>query len=192
MASWPIDAEGCRNCTGSPDRYAHGASGYCNRCYRLLRQIERVKRWDRAYPDTLKGIPKSGIVDFETGPTARLLTDNYDNDEFEIVRQEYIRQYRARLKLLCHREQVRRHEFAVSALQLEEKFGQFLRLIRPRASYPRNASYINDNFNEAERRVIYGLLEEILEQAPWNGVQWFYVVRKISQYQNEGKKTSSE
>src|ERR1700732_4676240 len=136
MADWPRDAEYCRNCTGSPNRYGHGANGYCSRCYRLLRQTEHVRRWDRHHPETLKGmIPKDGMFDpaIETYRTSkRLVTDNYTDDEFEIVRKEYIRQYEARLNLLRHREEVRRNEFPVDALQLEEQFARLLHFIRPK------------------------------------------------------------
>jgi hypothetical protein len=186
MAGWPEDAESCRNCTGSPDRYAHGANGYCSRCCRLLRRIKNVKAWDRHRPYTLKGmIPKDGMFNpaVETYRTSkRLLTDRYTDDEFEVVRKEYIRQYEARLNLLRYREEVRRLEFPVDALQLEQQFARLLRLIRRKAAYPMNASYLNSHFNETERRVIYALLEEIMEQAPWQGISWGTVIEKISAY----------
>jgi hypothetical protein len=184
MADWPEDAESCRNCKGSPDRYSHGANGYCSRCYRLLRRIEHVKAWDRHRLFTLKGmIPKDGMFDpaVETYRTSkRLLTDNYTDDEFEVVRKEYIRQYEARLRLLRHREEARRQEFPVDPLQLEHQFARLLHFIRPKATYPMNASFLNHHFNEAERRVIYALLEEIIKLALWQGISWGKVVERIS------------
>jgi hypothetical protein len=49
----------------------------------------------------------------------------------------------------------------VSALELEEKFAQVLRIVRGQKSkYPNNANDLARHFGDAERRVIYALLEE--------------------------------
>jgi hypothetical protein len=55
--------------------------------------------------------------------------------------------------------------------------------LRPKALYPRNASYINRHFNKEERRVLYGLLDEIEDHIPWKGIAWhdvFEAVRKAA------------
>lgn len=168
MADWPQGIEACTNCTGGPVRYSYGARGHCNRCYKLIKRMEAVQAWDRSNPATLKGIPKDGLFDPAVGygSSTRLTTDGLTNEQFEVFREDSICQIKQRLALLHHREEIRRHEVPVDALQLEEKFAQVLRLVRRRAGYPRNASYLNANFNEVERRVIYALLEEIVEQAP--------------------------
>jgi len=42
-----------------------------------------------------------------------------------------------------------------------------------------NASYLSEKFDERERRVIYALLEQILEQRPWRGFEWSPIWRKV-------------
>jgi hypothetical protein len=184
MSDWPEHIEACKNCTGEPSRYAHGARGYCNRCYRVIKHIEDVQAWNRSRRETLKRIPKDGMFDPAVGysKSTRLSTDSLTDQEFEIYRKEHIRQLKRRLGLLRYREEIRRHEVPVDAWSLEQKFAELLHLIRPKAECPRNASYLNRHFNETERRVIYALLEEIIEQAPWGGIEWGPVYDQISKY----------
>jgi hypothetical protein len=181
MADWRSDIEVCRNCTGGSVRYSYGARGYCGRCYRLIKRIEDVRAWKRSRPATLKRIPKDGSFDPAVGynKSTRLITDGFTDEQFEICREEYTRQLERRLELLRHQEEIRRHEVPVDAWTLERKFAQILRLIRPKAEYPLNASYLNMHFDEATRRVIYALLEEIIEHAPWRGVDWSQVCERV-------------
>ena len=174
MSHWPRNIECCVNCTGDASSYTYGARGYCNRCYRILIHIAQVQAWDRTHRETLKG-------------STRLLTDIYADDEFEICRAEHIRQLTRRLTVLRHREEIRRHEVEVSPLDLEYQFAELLRLIRRKSQYPRNASYLNTHFNENERRVIYGLSEEIIEQAPWRGIQWYPIVNAVSKHRQKAE-----
>jgi hypothetical protein len=181
MTDWPPDIEACKNCTGEPSRYSYGARGCCNRCYRLMKRIDEVRAWNRGYPATLKRIPKDGSFDPAVGysKSTRLITDGLTEEQFEICREEHIRQLGRRLELLRSQEEIRRHEVPVDAWSLEQKFAQLLRLIRRKAEYPHNASYLNMHFSESERRVIYALLEEIIEQAPWHGIDWSPVFERI-------------
>jgi hypothetical protein len=164
VTDWPDHQETCANCTGTPSLYTYGGRGYCNRCYRIIRRIEVVQAWNRRRPETLKGVAKSGMFDADTGESTGLIIDRLTDEEFEIYRAEIIRQLKVRLSLLHRREEIRRCEVPVDALALEYKFAELLRLVRRKADYPRNASYLNKHFNETERRIIFGLLEEIIEE----------------------------
>jgi len=170
VTGWPINVEACANCTGT--EYAYRGRGYCSRCYYLIRYIEDVDAWDRSRRDTLKHIAKDGVFDPAIGyrNSTQLITDSLTDDEFARYQKRVIRQLRRRLHLLRHREEIRRREIPVSALMLERKFAELLRLVRRSAQYPRNASHLNFHFNDGERRIIYALLEEIIEQAPWRGI----------------------
>ena len=174
MPLWPSNVEACKNCKGEPSRQAYGARGYCNRCYGLIRHIECAQSWDRSQPETLKRIPKDGMFDPATGygNSNRLLTDGFTDEQFEACRSETVRQLKRRLALLRRREEIRRLEVPVDGLSLEEKFAELLHIVRRGAQYPTNASFLSAHFGDADRRVIYALLEEILEQAPWEGVDW--------------------
>lgn len=102
--------------------------------------------------------------------STRLVTDGLNDNEFARYQKRMILGLRRRLSELHHREEIRRQEAPVTPLMLEQKFAELLRIVRRKAQYPQNASYLNMHFNEEERRVIYALLEEIIEQAPWRGV----------------------
>lgn len=184
MSVWPKNVEACATCTGSPERYSHGARGNCVRCNTVLRYIRDVKAWDRNKPETLKHIPDAGWrveLHDRSKPqfikTGRLLTTSYSAEQFEKIQREYIRQLEGRLATFRLREQIRRYEFPVQGLEIEEKFKQLLAAMsgvprRAKGNYPANASYINSRFDEIQRRVLYALLEELLECVRWRGVDW--------------------
>ena len=184
MSNWPKNIDACVSCTGSADRYPHGARGNCARCNDILRHIRHVKAWDRNRPETLKHIPDDGTriqSAQRSGPkfikTGRLMTVAFSAAQFEKVRAEYLRQLERRLALFRSREEIRRLEFPVRGLEVEEKFQQLLALMRgvrrrDRVAYPQNASYINHHFDAAQRRVLYALLEEVIELVPWRGIDW--------------------
>ncbi len=181
MSEWPRHVAACKSCTGEPTQYAYGARDYCSRCYRLIRHIEHARAWNTSRRETLKKLPKDGMFNPAVGysKSTRLMVDSWTPEQFEICRTETIRQLENRLTKLKYREQIRRHEMPVDALSLEEKFGELLRIIRRKAEYPRNASYLAQHFNEGERRIIYALLEEIIEQAPWKGIEWHQIFERI-------------
>jgi hypothetical protein len=168
MRQWPKGVEACSRCTGSADRYAHGSGRYCSRCYRLLRRIKRAEGWNQARRETLVGIAKSGMYPAgqPDSPLRGLETDPFSEEQFQKYRRSEIRQCEERLDNLRLREAIRRHQIPVEDLDLENKFRELLRLIRPKARYPDNANCFNRYFNQEQKRVLYALLEEVIEQAP--------------------------
>jgi hypothetical protein len=132
----------------------------------LLKHIRDVRGWDRSRRDTLKRIPKNGTV----GSTG-LINDNDSDEQFEVCRRKNIERLEARLALLRYREQVRRRELEVTGSALEDKFRDLLGLIRRGVSYPYYGDWLETQFSEAQRRIIYALLEGIIEQSPWQGVR---------------------
>jgi hypothetical protein len=135
----------------------------------------------------MKRLPKDGMIDptVETyHTTGRFLTDSLTDEEFEICRNEHVRLLKRRLALLRRREEIRRYEISVTPLDLEHKFAELLRLGRPKARYPQNASHINRHFNEQERRVIYALVEGVIEQARWRGISWSPIFERIRKHRN--------
>jgi hypothetical protein len=156
-----------------------------------LKYLQRVAAWDTSRPETLKGISDDGTVIESRQRTGkryvkagRLATDALTPEQFERFRTEHVRQLEARLDLLRRREQIRRHEIPVSGLDVEDKFKQILgRLHGVRrqnlADYPQNANEVNDNFNDSQRRVLYALLEEIIEAPPQPIIDWARVWQRV-------------
>ena len=169
MSAWPERYEQCRNCDCPPEHRAYGGRGYCRLCYYLVRRIELAKNWNRARPETLRGIASGPVVDPVTRKAAGFLTDGFSDEEFENLRSEYIRQAKARMRYLRTREDFRSGAQSVDPLDIEYKFARLLHFLRPKAQYPRNASHIARHFNQEQRRVLYGLLDEIEEHMPWEG-----------------------
>lgn len=191
MSDWPKDTKACVSCTGSSRSYGHGARGACVRCNDIMTYIRQVKAWDRSRPETLKHFPDDGtrVASNDRSKnqfvkTGRLMTEGYSVEQFEKVRAEYIRQLERRLALLREREQIRRCEFPINGLDVEDKFRQLLvcvRGVRHHAidNYPHNASYINKNFDDRQRRILYALLEEVIESVPWRGMDWGLVCERV-------------
>jgi hypothetical protein len=144
-----------------------------------VKRIEQTRAWDRSRPETLRGIPKDGYVDPVSGKPLGLLTDTFTDAELAICQSEYIRQFQDRLKVLRVREAMRSGTLPVEGLEIEHKFARLLTHLRPKAVYPQNASYIETHFNAEERRVLFGLLDDIEEQVPWQGVLWYKVLKRL-------------
>ncbi len=105
--------------------------------------------------------------------------DNFTEEKFEIFRKECIRQFRERLGYLRLRQEMRDGVRHVKPLDLEYKFAKLLREIRPKTLYPRNASYLATHFDQEERRVIYGLLDDIEDHVRWKGILWHKVYERM-------------
>lgn len=163
MSDWPRNVDTCGRCTGSAVRYRYGARSNCARCHDILQRLARARAWNPDQRESLKGIPSAGYVGVD-----RLITDGLTSKQFERYRENHILQLESRLDLLRRREQIRRREFPVSGLEIEQKLGQILRCMRGvrRRSveyYRQTASEICDTFDDSQRRVLYALLEEIVE-----------------------------
>jgi hypothetical protein len=170
MSPWPDKYQACANCRCDPEDRGYGGRGYCGRCYRLVRLIEKAKVWDHTRPETYGDEPMLDVW-------------KEKHDEFSVAKAEYIRQVKSRLGYLRVRNEFRTGVREVRSLDIEYKLGTLLNFLRPRALYPRNASYINRHFNKEERRVLYGLLDGIEDHIPWKGIVWddvFEAVRKAA------------
>jgi hypothetical protein len=168
MSKWPRNVGTCMTCTGSADRYAYGSGGNCRRCYVRLKRIKEAQGWDRNNQASLKGFPDSlrYLVQQPEPPRVALVPDEVNAAEFQAYQKSFVQRQRLQLNTLRRREEIRRLEIKVEPLDLEYKFAEVLHLLRPKAQYPKYASLLADQFDEAQRRLIYALLEEIIEQVP--------------------------
>jgi hypothetical protein len=125
-----------------------------------------VKAWDWNEPDSL------------TSP-ASYLPKSWTCQDFEIAKKELVRQVRQRMDYLREREGYRNGVMAVEPRTVEYKFAKLLGFLRPKAQYPRNASYIAKHFNAEERRVLFGLLDHLEEYMPWRGFEMLKVYERV-------------
>ena len=155
--SWPTKYDQCANCGCNPDRRAYGARGHCQTCYYLIKCIERIRAWDRKRPETLSS-PATGLPDNLT-----------KNRSLKLLWKEFVQQATRRMGYLRVREEMRSGLRPVEALDVEHKLGTLLHFVRPKAQNDQNASYIAKYFNEKERCVLFGLLDDIEEHMRWQG-----------------------
>ena len=165
MPRWPKRCESCTNCKCSFDRRPYGGNGYCSRCYRVVRAIKDAKAWDPARSETLRWIDQG-------------LAQSLSSVKFEtVMKKNYIRRSKGRLSHLRAREMMRSGATPVDPITIESKLARLLSFVRPKAKYPRNASYIAQHFNASERRVLYELLDDIEERVPWNRLKDLFAAR---------------
>jgi hypothetical protein len=164
---WPKGHKLCKNCGCDSERRDYGGNGYCYRCYRLTRRLEKVKGWDPAYREALKR------------------AYGFTDEEYKIWQDECIDQLEGRLAWLRGRE--KRYRGDVEGIDIEYQLGRILHLIRPEADYPRDATIIDHSFSEKQLVLIYHLLDLIEEAVPWEGprrhstIEYWKIWDKISE-----------
>jgi hypothetical protein len=157
----------CINCC-CPSRTRR--RGYCMRCYDMVKRIEAAQKWDRTNPTTLERFPSvydpaSKRPVFNT----RIILNTFSDDEFDIWRNEYIRQAQSQLEQMRFRGERRRGMVPVKPSDIERQLVGILHLLRPTAQYAQDVSLIVRHFDQGQRRYLYDLLAEIEENIPWSG-----------------------
>ena len=122
----------------------------------MVSRIETVKQWDRHHPETLR--------DTYVGMS---YIDDLSDEEFEILRSEFIRLAKERLVQLKLVEDKIAQKAAVESADINMKIAQLLQWIRPTARLSRNANYIDRHFGKEQRFILYDLLNELYENVPW-------------------------
>jgi hypothetical protein len=138
----------------------------------LVKLIEDVNAWDRARPETLRGIDRG-------------VAKGLSKHEFQIVQRNFVRQAKQRLSYLRAREMMRSGAIPIAPLTVEGKLARLLSFVRPKAKYPRNATYIAHHFNAQERRILYELLDDIEEHVPWKGFDLIEAWKQIRRARGE-------
>jgi hypothetical protein len=149
MKYWPKSVERCANCGCDSERRDYGGRGYCCRCYRLIRRIDKIKGWSQEYLENLKR------------------SHGFNDEEAKIWQDECISQLAGHLRWLHGREE--RYQGNVEGIEIEEQLRRIQHLIRPNVDYPRLATVIDHNFNQEQLGLLYHLLDRIEESIPWEG-----------------------
>lgn len=152
MSDWPKGTENCQSCEASADRLRHGGRGLCHRCYYLVRRLEAAEKWAFNRRASFGTFLPSAYADYFM---------NLSEPEFDAYKAAYVRRIRHALARLKTREERRRGN--VDALTLEYKFADILKLLKRKASAPRNASYLANHFGAEQRTVLYALLDDMID-----------------------------
>jgi hypothetical protein len=151
LKKWSKKFGKCQQC--GTKRFKHKAKGLCTRCYRLLRKLEQVDRWDLSDPKSLKGYPRESCF--------------HDPETLARVRAFEAREIRERLDYLKYAETIL--ERPINGLDLEGMLNNIARQcgVKKQQLFFGTASSINFHFNPEQRRILYRYLNEIQENIPW-------------------------
>ena len=155
---WSKKFENCQQC--GTKRFKHKAKGLCTRCYWLVGKLEQVNRWDLSDPNSLRGYPR----ELDYGP-----------EVFLRVKSSAASQIRERLVVLREREEALEKRVDGSDLEYQlRRIAQRCRVKNKHLLFGSEA-YFENCFGAKQRRILYGLLQEIEENIPWEGINWWRV-----------------
>jgi len=148
----------CTNC--GTTRYRHVAKGFCKRCYRLNLRLRNLKKWDLSDPKSLEGFP-IGLL-----PFIRIQA------ELDGFKADAKKQIESRLAYLRMREE--KLSGKITGIDIEYELRKIAGMILPRGDdlYFGIATYIDHNFSNKQKKLLYSLLSEIDEKLPWKGIHY--------------------
>ena len=166
---WARKHQRCINC--STTRYSHKARGYCTRCYRLVKRIEEIKKWDITNPSSLKNSGNAWV-------------NRNDPKRLERLRRGCIEQIESRLEFLKDREvQISGNE-DVEGINIEFQLKRLARIAKANDKvFHGTANLIDWNFSQQQKTLIFSLLNQIEENRPWRID--FYRAWGLKSYQDE-------
>ena len=91
------------------------------------------------------------------------------SEQFDQFKQAYISWMSRRLGELRVAEEMRAGK--LEPLDLEDKFGDALRLLNRRAVQPRNASFLAQRFDKKQMGIIFSLLDDMIDASVGNSDQ---------------------
>jgi hypothetical protein len=165
-STWPLRCRRCFNCECEPTRRRYGGrfggQGYCAACFGVIARRDAAKTWDRDRPETWHHV----YLDQST------IENSYSAEEFEIYRNEFIRQAELRLAHLREAEGKRRGKIPVDGADIERLRATLLEGIRRKAKLSPDRQYIEDHFNTEQRQRLYVLLADLVECIQWKFPWW--------------------
>jgi len=154
MSQWPSSVTACASCGCEPERRRYGNRKFCYRCLYYIERRDAAQKWTYGQPDTYAA--------FKMDMNLSWLSP----EKFEAFKRGYLRQIQRELGQLAARERHRRGE--LDNLDLEYKFDELRQLLDRKADQPMMASYLASHFTTPEMGVIYGLLDDIIEDVERN------------------------
>ncbi|MFA6973485.1 MAG: hypothetical protein WC238_01950 [Parcubacteria group bacterium] len=149
----------CENCES--DRFEIKARGLCKRCYPLVRKIETINKWRFSKPETLKYYPKESLV--------------YNEKDFKKIKSGFLEQFKDRLVHFKTIEIILNGE--IHGKNIIPLFQRISKL-----SGNRNSDFLwhqedlfDHNFTPEQNKIIYKILNEIVESISWKGIDWYRI-----------------
>jgi hypothetical protein len=188
-------AERCRNCGCEHARRRFKRRDLCGKCFYLFECIRGVERWNRAKPETLKNI---GLLRRRFGGLTTPL-DKMSDQDFAVIKSNYLDQLRAALRGLTSREARRRGDVRVDGLTIEDKLKDILKVVQLRDKYDRVAgrfsgvaTVLDRAFSPEQCRLLYNLLDDIEEQTYGQVTEGHQVFEAVYQNRTPDHATTSQ
>lgn len=157
---WARKYDRCQNC--ETVRFRHKARGYCERCYPLIRRLERIQGWDLSRPETLKEYPRETIF--------------RNPDTFKMIKTRFGAEIQRRLDIL----KIRENKLAgpIYGIDLEYALRSIAGhcRVRDKHLFHGSASWLGETFDMDQRKELYRLLIAIEENIPWPSI-WTSLTR---------------
>lgn len=154
---WSKKYDKCINC--GTVRFRHKSRGYCTRCYTPIKKLKDVEKWNFEKPETLISYPKEPTFQRE--------------EVFHKIKKGFNKQYNRRLDELKYNEEYLKRD--ITGHDLEFKIREVAKLCGVDGSllFYGKANSFNSDFNDNQRKLLYKLLQSIIENKKWKGIDWW-------------------
>lgn len=151
MNRWSRHFSKCQSC--GTIRFPHAGGGCCTRCYRLIRQLDVIERWDLHDPKTLKGYPRD--------------TSFWRPDTLEFVRAR--RRHSIQMHLLHLKTREEQLAGQADGLDLEYAFNRIAKRCGSRKPnlFHGLSTFFDHNFDVKRKNILFRLVNDIEESSGW-------------------------
>lgn len=152
MKKWANKYDECQNC--GTTRFHHKAKGFCKRCYNLILKLDQVKRWESTNIRSLRGYPASWP---------------YDPDLIRRTKNMFISQITKRLAYLKMKENLITDRIPVKGINIEYLLQSIATIVNynNKNIYHGIATGVDHEFDPKQKKILYRLLNNMLENIPW-------------------------
>ena len=152
----------CINC--STTRYKHKARGYCLRCYAIVRKIKLIKTWKLSNPKSLKDCP----ID----------VNRFSLDRFAKFKTLYIKELDNQLEHLKVKEE--QLFGSIEGIDIEMQLTHIVSRVKIRNKnlFFHTANSFDHQFDEKQKKIIFQLLNEIIENLPKMKIDIFKILQE--------------
>jgi hypothetical protein len=165
-STWPLNCQCCTNCGCQPIRRRYGGrflgQGFCVSCLGVVERKEAATKWNRDDSNTWSYI----YLDRST------IVNSYSAEQFEVYRNEFIRQADVRLSNLREIESKRQGLIQVGRADIEELRLAILKGLRRNASLSSNDASLKEDFSAEQWRILYIKFVELTENIQWRFPWW--------------------
>jgi hypothetical protein len=153
---WSRNYPHCQNCRSV--RFKHKAKGYCGRCHRLVKKLERVDQWDPNDRRSLTGCPVDPV--------------RVHSAYFERIKNHMRAQIERRLFALWAKEE--KLKGMVKGIDVEYLLGRLARAcrVRKKALFQGVAGCIDEHFDGNQRKLLFEMLNRIEENLPAQAIKF--------------------